>query len=183
MTLIGIYTQRVMTPNRHRKGLGMSEDTRLDHRFAHGWHVAINQFHDGKIGSSEWRSWMYEAKTLADEVPRMAMLFKLDRQGRLADVHAQCSRSRTVPIVYNHLSCCLGVVCRECPELLALGKMQEATPAQIDQARAWTCAAHIVSKGGDQAREGYLLTVGDRMYWDRVYQNMAANDPSEASHD
>lgn len=156
----------------------MSEGNRLDHRFAHVWNVAINQFHDGKVGSPDWRHWMYEAKTLADEVPRMAMLFTLDRQGRLADVHSQCSRSTPAPVVDNHLSCCLGVACRECPELQALDKMQAATSDQIDQAKAWTCAAHIVSNGGDHAREGYLLTVDDRMYWDRVYQNMAGDDPA-----
>ena len=45
----------------------MSEEKRLDHRFSHEWHVAINQFHDGKIGSTDLRSWLYEAKTMADE--------------------------------------------------------------------------------------------------------------------
>lgn len=40
-------------------------------------------------------------------------------------------------------------------------------------AKAWTCAAHIVSSGGDVLREGYLLTVDDRMYWDKVYENLA----------
>jgi len=60
----------------------MNEE-RLDHRFSHEWHVAINQFHDGKIWSPDWRRWMYEAKTMADEVPRMAMLFKRERDGLL----------------------------------------------------------------------------------------------------
>lgn len=161
----------------------MSDGNRLDPRFDHVWHVAINQFHDGKIGSPEWRSWMYEAKTLADEVPRMMMLFKRERDVLLASVHSQCSRSESVPVVDNHLSCCLGVDCRSCPELLALDKIKGVTPEQIDRAKAWTCAAHIVSSGGDHAGEGYLLTVDDRMYWDRVYKNMAASDAAEASHD
>ena len=73
----------------------MSEE-RLDHRFSHEWHVAINQFHDGKIGSPDWRRWMYEAKTMADEVPRMTMLFKRERDGLLKSVHTQCSRSESV---------------------------------------------------------------------------------------
>ena len=164
-----------------RKEATVSE--RLDHRFSHKWHVAINQFHEGKIGSPEWRSWLYEAKTMADEVPRMTMLFRRERDGLLTTTHTQCSRSESVPVIDNHLSCCLGVACRACPELLALDTIKEATPEQIDQAKAWTCAAHIVSNGGDHAGEGYLLTVDDRRYWNRVYQNMAASDPAEASHD
>ena len=47
------------------------------------------------------------------------------------------------------------------------------TPDQKDEAMAFTCIAHILSKGGDPAREGYILTVDDRMYWDNVYSSMA----------
>ena len=47
-------------------------------------------------------------------------------------------------------------------------------PGEIDAAKAWTCAAHIVSSGGDPLKEGYLLTVDDRMFWDNVYTNMSA---------
>ena len=155
----------------------MSEGKRLDHRFSHEWHVVINQFHDGKIGSTDWRRWLYEAKTMADEVPRMMMLFKRERDGLLVSTHTQCSHSESVPVVDNHLSCCLGVACRSCPELLALDTIKGATMEQIDQAKAWTCAAHIVSNGGDRSGEGYLLTTDDRMYWERVYQNMSRDEP------
>ena len=109
---------------------------------------------------------MYEAKTMADEVPRLVLLFKREREGRNPSVHQQCSRSQPVPVVDNHLSCCLGVKCRECPELLAIEKMEKSTPEEIDTAKAWTCAAHIVSEGGDPAGERYLMTVDDRMFWE-----------------
>lgn len=145
---------------------------RLDHEFGHWWHVALNRFHEGKIGS-EFRHWMYEAKTMADEVPRMVRLFQREREGLLVKEHRQCSRSAPEPVRDNHLSCCLGVTCRECPELVALDKMEHVTPEQIDEAKAWTCAAHILSQGGDSAREGYLLTVDDRMYWNRVYDHLS----------
>ena len=150
---------------------------RLGHDFSHRWHVAINRHHDGKVGSPDWKKFMYEAKTMADEVPRLVLLFKREREGRNPSVHQQCSRSQPVPVVDNHLSCCLGVKCRECPELLAIEKMEKSTPEEIDTAKAWTCAAHIVSEGGDPAGERYLMTVDDRMFWDRVYQNMAGDPP------
>lgn len=147
---------------------------RLKYPLNHEWHVAINTFHNGKMGKpDQWRSWMYEAKTMADEVPRMAKLFRLERVLELPATHHQCSRTEAVPVPENHLKCCLGVKCKECPELLSLDQMKRVSPEEIDEAKAWTCAAHIVSSGGDTAREGYILTVNDRMYWDSVYQSLA----------
>jgi hypothetical protein len=52
--------------------------------------------------------------------------------------------------------------------------MERVTPEDIDIAKAWTCAAHIVSEGGDRMNEGYIVTVSDRMYWDRVCENLSA---------
>lgn len=109
---------------------------------------------------------------MADEVPRMAYVLRLERTGALPQRHQQCSHS-PVEKIENTLTCCLGVKCRECPYLLALEKAERMTPEQIDVAKAWTCAAHIVSKGGDVAREGYILTTGDRIYWDRVYESLS----------
>lgn len=42
-----------------------------------------------------------------------------------------------------------------------------------DLAKAWTCAGHIVTEGGDTANEGFVLTVDDRMYWDNVYHSLS----------
>ena len=113
---------------------------------------------------------------MADEVPRIARLFGLERRGELPKTHKQCSMSPTVPIPENHLKCCLGVKCAECPELLALGKIERATPEDIDLAKAWTCAAHIAGEGGDTMNEGYVLTVSDRMYWDTVCESLSQDD-------
>lgn len=148
---------------------------RLDHAISHEWHVAINKFHDGKSGTGEWQHFMYEAKALADEVPRLAMLFKMQREKALPKEHQQCSCCEPEAIAENVLTCCLGTKCAECPMLLALDAAK-LEPEQIDMAKAWTCAAHVVSNGGDIAGEGYILTTGDRMYWDRVYENLAATD-------
>lgn len=155
---------------------------RLDHSISHEWHVAINKFNDGKAGSGEWCHWMYEAKTAADEVPRLALLFSMERQGTLPKVHVQCAHCAPdhQHIEDNHLTCCLGIDCRACPQLLAIDGAK-LTDEQKDIAKAWTCTVHIISEGGDQSGEGYLLTKDDRMYWDRVYANLAASDEDDGN--
>jgi len=139
---------------------------RLDHTVSHRWHVALNQM-DGH------ESWMYEAKSMADEVPRLAILFGMERTGTLAKVHRQCSRSSEEPVHDNHLTCCLGKKCAECPFLAAIEKA-EICDDDKDVAKAWTCACHIVSSGGDVSNEGYVMTVDDRMYWGNVYDSLTS---------
>lgn len=136
------------------------------------WHEQVNRHAHGFRGD-DWPRFMYEAMHLFDEVPRLTLLHGRERRGELARTTRHCSFSPTEAVPDNHLSCCLGVKCRECPHLLALDKAV-LTPEQIDEAKAWTCAAHIVASGGDVANEGYLLTVDDRMFWDRTYESLAA---------
>lgn len=149
---------------------------RLQYPLSHEWHAAVNQHQDEqrKAGKS-WGDarFMYDAKTMADEVPRMAMLFRQERENALPQTHLQCSMQAPVPVKNNHLTCCKGVKTRECPHLLALETIKRCTPADIDTAKAWTCAAHIVSTGGDIMGEGFLLRVDDRMYWDNVYDSLS----------
>jgi hypothetical protein len=139
---------------------------------AHQWHVAVNRFHNAAGKRLEHRKWMYEAKDMMQEVPRLALLFKMERTDALGSIHQQCSHSEPQPVPANHLTCCLGVKCRECPELKGLDAM-EAPPEAIDEAKAWTCATHIAFEGGDFMNEGYLLTVDDRMFWDRVHSSLS----------
>lgn len=154
---------------------------RPDRNFTHRWHVAINQF-IWHSGNPKWtrdfskHRFMYEAKTASDELPRLMVLFAMERTGKLRTVHQQCSHSEPEPIVKNELTCCLGVKCAECPELQGVAAM-EGTPEEIDTAKAWTCVAHILSKEGDVAGEGYILTTDDRMYWDRLHANLAMPNP------
>ena len=118
---------------------------------------------------------MYAAKDLADEVPRMVMILGQERRGELSSTHRQCSMSADVPVEDNHLTCCLGTECRKCPELLSL-ENAELSPEQIDAAKAWTCAAHIVSQPHFvDTSEGFLLSVDDRMYWENTYTNLATD--------
>lgn len=149
---------------------------RMTYPMTHEWHVAINRHNSGKIGTPAWKRWMYNAKVMADEVPRMALMFGKERRGELTKTHKQCSMTPTVPVENNYLKCCLGVKCSECPELLALDKIERVTPEEIDRAKSWTCAAHIASEGGDPMNEGYVLDVSDRMFWDRVYENLSHDD-------
>ena len=149
---------------------------RPERKMQNAWHNALNRFHE-KSGPphGEFRSWMYEAKSMADEVPRIALMHKMEREGKLPDLHQQCSYSPTEPIEDNRLNCCLGVECRTCPELLFLGD-GNLSPEELDIARAWTCAAHIVSytKRRIDTSEGYLLTRGDQMYCSTVYENLSS---------
>ena len=149
---------------------------RLKYPLNHEWHAAVNRHSDEwKKASNDWDAtrFMYEAIHVADEVPRMVMLFRQEREKTLPQTHQQCSMQAPVPVKDNHLSCCLGVKARECPHLLALEKLERCTLDDVDTAKAWTCAAHIVSQGGDHANEGFLLRVDDRMYWDNVYASLA----------
>lgn len=145
---------------------------------SHEWHVALNQYNVGDGATMLY--WMYEAKRIADEVPRMVYWFKLERTGQMPQQHRQCSHSPTEPIPDNHLTCCLGIECRKCPHLAAVAKADLA-PEQIDEIKAWTCAAHILTECGARARqidtsEGYIKTVDDQMFWERVYSSLAAAD-------
>ena len=146
---------------------------RLKYPLDHEWHVAINKF---SSESGKHEHFMYEAKTMADEIPRMVKLFEMERTDSLPKTHQQCSQSQPMPVPDNYLTCCLGTKTKECPYLSALESTERAKPEDIDTIKAWTCAAHIVSKGGDMLREGYLIRVDDRIYWDNVYNNLAMGD-------
>jgi hypothetical protein len=157
---------------------------RLSPDVNHKWHVALNDanFTPG-AGMATFRHWMYDAKQMADEVPRLTYLFARERKGELPALHRQCSHSPAEPIPDNHLTCCLGVECRKCEHLLALEKA-DLPPEQIDECKAWTCAAHILTRCGAEPNrydtsEGFVKTTDDQMYWERVYASLASVDYGE----
>lgn len=148
---------------------------RLKYPLSDEWHVAVNRHSDEwRKADKQWAEmrFMYHAKGMADEVPRMVMLFQQEREEALPQTHRQCSMQDAVPVKDNHLTCCKGLKTRERPHLLALEKIERCTPADVDTAKAWTCATHIVSTGGDFMNEGFLLRVNDRMFWDNVYASL-----------
>lgn len=149
----------------------------MEHSFDHRWHLALNH---AVINAGRWPElhWMYEAKNLAREASRLVALFKAEREGTLPKIHRQCSLSAPEPVPDNHLTCCLGTACRECPMLLALEP--DLAGEELDTARAWTCATHIAQEAGRHSvdtSEGYILTTDDRMFWDRYM----AMDPDETN--
>lgn len=189
----------------------MTPDIRVPHwadeehkGFDGAWHRAVNEYEAPFAAGRDVRAdrdgkdFMYQARHAAHEVPRLALLFRREREGKLGTVHKQCSHDHAgTPVPDNHLTCCLGVECRKCPHLAALDAVQtrrtftrtgieEGTgipiiepvdhpiPAeQRDVLKAWTCVTHILMRGGDHAGEGYVMTVDDRMYWENVYSSLA----------
>ena len=149
---------------------------RPDRSMMHEWHVQINKHMETADFTQD--RFMYEAKTASDEIPRLTHLFGLERRGKLPQVHRQCSHSQPEPIKDNHLSCCLGTRCSECPMLISIENMNRPDEEK-DFAKAMTCVTHIINKDGDMSGEGYLVTVDDRMYWDRVHKSLASGGEYE----
>jgi hypothetical protein len=118
-----------------------------------GWHAAINAFSDSGFyarpadgRSKDWPKMMYEAKKLADEVPRMILLFERERAGQLPQAWKMCGHDQrpASPLPDNHLRCALDKECRRCPYLAAIEASPTMTAEAKDEAKAWTCATHIL---------------------------------------
>ena len=150
---------------------------RPDNNFLHEWHRAINKYlFDEAMNCYNKDGFMYQAKQIADEIPRMSLIFGMERRGELPILHKQCSQSDTEEVVDNHLTCCKGVECRKCEALLAL-ENSELSSEEIDLTKAWTCAVHILeAEGSVDTTEGFILTVDDKMYWSNVYSSLAGQD-------
>lgn len=148
--------------------------TRPDPEFIQRWHTALNRY----IRPQDFVPWMYLAKTAADEVERLTMLFGMEREGKLPTVHHQCSHdTQGTPVVDNHLTCALGVACRACGYLQTFDG-RELKPDEQDRAKAWTCVTHILTEtagpNGFDTSEGFVVTEDDKMYWSHVYESWAA---------
>lgn len=145
------------------------------------WHVWFNSEKDHD-------STKYAFKEMLHELQRLPRLFKRQREGSMPKVHQQCSLSAPVAIPDpNKLTCCLGKDVATCPILLDLeAKIAERrktdlriTDEQVDGVKGATCCWHILKESAMgrnhtfDTSEGYILTEGDRMYWDNVYKNLA----------
>lgn len=131
------------------------------------WYTAINKHNSGALGTRKFASWMYDGMKMRSEIPRMTRLLLIDGE--------QPSAGR------GRLSCCLGVPCSACEHLKALDAISGATAGEIAEAKAWTCASHIVRDGGDIVNEGYFVTPSDRAFWDRVCESLSATADEYAS--
>lgn len=152
---------------------------RLKYPLSHEWHVSINKYSTAmREEKKEWPHFMYAAKDMADEIPRLAMIFKKEREGTLDKVHKQCSRSPEQEVINNHLTCAKGVKCASCPILKSLETTERSTPEDIDLIKAWTCAAHILSSNTFYDC-GFVQSVDDEMYWDNVHRSLGATIEQE----
>lgn len=159
--------------------------TRVDHSTDHAgcgdnaWHSAIGLFADSKEFPLEassgdrgkaraWPRMMYAAKQLSDEVPRMILLFEYERKG-LADSFKMCAHdpAPATPLPDNHLTCHLGVECRKCPYLAAIEAASMPNEAK-DEAKAWTCATHILTERPDDYIEEYIYDKSSAIMNDRM---------------
>ncbi len=105
------------------------------------WHGALN----GKGMKDQAPHWMYTAKMASDEVPRMILLFEHERRGLPTSFKACGHDPRpATPLPDNHLKCALGKQCRKCPFLMRIEAQEGMTNEAKDEAKAWTCATHVL---------------------------------------
>ena len=144
------------------------------------WHIGINRTVD-TFGYEQSR-FMYDAKEIAEEAQRLPYWFARERTNSMPELHQQCSQSEPEVVIDNHLTCCLGVECRNCQFLQKLeAESPNVPPEEMDKFKAWTCIAHIMTVKAQKDRfvdtsEGFILTTGDRMFWDHVYSSLSMSD-------
>ncbi len=176
----------------------------LSRQADHIWHVWMNEFSKAEREAKRpWPHSLYEFKSLLDFLQWGGKRIEDAFTGKLDKTHKPCSYSPTEPIKENRLKCCLGVDVTGCPILASLkatfdeqrqrecgslGKFYDEVPdSEMYHRMANTCAWHIykgVTQGsegfhGIDTTEGHLMDVGDRMFWDRVYDSMRAGDPED----
>ena len=139
----------------------------------HEWHVALN----GRNGIKDQAPhWMYTAKMVSDEVPRMILLFENERKG-LAQQVKFCAHdpAPATPLPDNHLYCSLGKQCRECPFLARIESQAGMTNEAKDEAKAWTCATHVLlSNEPDAYMESILRDKSDDAFDRRMLDSWGA---------
>lgn len=143
-----------------RRGSGTSE-----------WHSALN----GKDIRDHAPHWMYTAKMVSDEVPRMILLFEGERRG-LATHYKMCAHdpAPAKPLPDNHLRCELGKECRKCPFLARIEAKEDMTNEAKDEAKAWTCATHILLESKPERYfEQFLRDKGDDAFHARMLSSFS----------
>lgn len=130
------------------------------------WHGALN----GEGIGNQAPHWMYTAKMVADEVPRMILLFEQERRG-LPAAYKMCGHDPrpATPLPDNHLTCALGKQCRKCPFLARIEERTTMTNEAKDEAKAWTCATHILLESKPERYfEGFLHDKSEAVFNERL---------------
>lgn len=162
----GFKLERADNLSTDRRGCGTNE-----------WHGALNAYADEmRRAGKGWPRFMYTAKMISDEVPRMILLFEQDRRGRLPGSFKMCAHdpAPATPLPDNHLRCSLGVECRKCPHLAGIDASARMTSEAKDEAKAWTCATHILAERGDTYLEQCLYDKSDDAFNERLISSLAA---------
>lgn len=124
---------------------------------------------------------MYEAKQLADEVPRMILKFEQERRG-MPRAFKMCGHDPrpATQLVDNHLKCALGKECSKCPYLLAIEASAEMTDEAKDEAKAWTCATHILRETSKDAHlEEFIFDKADIAMHQQMGASLASIEDPE----
>ena len=139
------------------------------------WHGALN----GKGIGDQAPHWMYTAKMISDEVPRMILLFEQERRGMPTSYKACGHDPRpATPLLDNHLKCALGKQCRKCPFLARIEAQEGMTNEAKDEAKAWTCATHVLL---ESKLDVYLETILRDKSDDAFEHRLAASLTGEQS--
>lgn len=144
-----------------RRGCGTNE-----------WHGALN----GEGIGNQAPHWMYTAKMIADEVPRMILLFERERKG-LPSSYKMCGHDPrpATPLPDNHLYCSLGKQCRKCPFLARIEANAAMTNEAKDEAKAWTCATHVLlERKPEDYMESILRDKSDDAFDDRLARSLSS---------
>jgi hypothetical protein len=141
------------------------------------WHGALN----GQGIGNQAPHWMYTAKMVADEVSRMILLFEQERRG-LPTHYKACGHDPrpATPLPDNHLTCSLGTQCRKCPFLARIEAQANMTNEAKDEAKAWTCATHILLESKtDRYFETFLHDKSDAAFDARLAESFALGEESD----
>jgi hypothetical protein len=138
----------------------------------HEWHVAINAEADRRRQAGDMTPlFMYSAKKISDEVPRMILLFQYERERGMPSSFKMCGYDPrpALPLPDNHLRCGLGQECRKCEYLSAIDRSERMTLEAKDEAKAWTCATHfLLESKPDVWFESILRDKGDDAFDDQL---------------
>lgn len=155
------------------------------------WHVWINKRQQERNDHTKWEHSLYEFKNMLQFLTYGANQIQAAFEGTLPQTHQQCSHQPIEQLpVLNVLKCSReGVDVTKCPILQSLTKVFDESGdglprTTLYELMAKTCAWHIYT-GAIGAPEGhhwaydtsmgYLLDETDRIFWNRIHENMATS--------
>jgi len=178
----------------------------MDSKTNHLFHVWINseatRFREYGVAEKPHHGFDPHERGLYDFKSAMQLLEYLPKQitrertKSLPLVHQQYLHSAPEPIPENHLTCWLGERLDACPILKRLRASFDeyrlkhpyyasVTDEQVDGVAAQVCVWHLLmgQPGFVDWQEGAVQTTSDRMFWDRLYRNLADVPPDQPEAD